>query len=621
MQNESRLLIVITSLLVFLCGVFSNADAQIPTIERDALIALYTSTHGENWTHNTGWKEGEDFAAIGTEGTWYGITLNAGGTGVEEIELDNNNLTGEIPLELTNLSNLRKLIVWRNQLTGNIPSNLGNLTNLEEIYAANNGLTGAIPPELGNLSSLESLNLHDNQLEGSIPGALGSLSNLRLLLLSSNQLSGAIPPELGSLASVQTLQLNGNQLTGGIPSELGSLSNLRSLVLSDNQLDGSIPSEIGNLSNLTNLSIKYNQLTGSIPPELGNLGNLRYLYLHGNELTGSIPIQLGSLSSLIDLRLYQNQLQGQIPSELGALSNLEKLLISFNELEGSIPSELENLTNLNQLALNGNKLGGEIPAGLTKLTGLTSSSSIIYNALYTNNETLQTFLNTLDSDWEGTQTVAPGGVYATPLSIGSIEVSWTPIAYTEDSGGYRVLYSTSSGGPYTSLSGTTADKSASQIEVTGLNPDTTYHFVVQTRTDPHGKNSNTVDSEYSAEAMATTFPLPSVSGRVTISIAGHNDLAVTNATVTLEGTAYTTTTDSNGDFTIEGIPPDTYTLVVTSPALVPVKQEISLSSGQDLELTPMMTVYTKGDLTGDGITDLADAVYILQVTCGEREEQ
>jgi hypothetical protein len=120
--------------------------------------------------------------------------------------------------------------------------------------------------------------------------------------------------------------------------------------------------------------------------------------------------------------------------------------------------------------------------------------------------------------------------------------------------------------------------------------------------------------------MATTYAFPSVSGRVTISIAGHNDLAVTNATVALEGTAHTTTTDSNGDFTIEDILPDTYTLVITSPSLVPVKQEISLSLGQNLQVTPMMTVYKKGDVTGDGKTDLDDAVYVLQVTCGEREE-
>ena len=48
-------------------------------------------------------------------------------------------------------------------------------------------------------------------------------------------------------------------------------------------------------------------------------------------------------------------------------------------------------------------------------------------------------------------------------------------------------------------------KNASEFEVTGLNPETTYYFVVQTQTDPHYDNKNTVLSEYSEEVSATTF--------------------------------------------------------------------------------------------------------------------
>ena len=33
----------------------SFANAQIPTAERDALIALYSSTDGPNWSDNTNW--------------------------------------------------------------------------------------------------------------------------------------------------------------------------------------------------------------------------------------------------------------------------------------------------------------------------------------------------------------------------------------------------------------------------------------------------------------------------------------------------------------------------------------------------------------------------------------
>ena len=39
-------------LLISLAGV---SYAQIPQIEREALVALYNSTDGANWTDNTGW--------------------------------------------------------------------------------------------------------------------------------------------------------------------------------------------------------------------------------------------------------------------------------------------------------------------------------------------------------------------------------------------------------------------------------------------------------------------------------------------------------------------------------------------------------------------------------------
>ena len=33
----------------------ADAQASIPQQERDSLIALYNSTNGASWTHNTGW--------------------------------------------------------------------------------------------------------------------------------------------------------------------------------------------------------------------------------------------------------------------------------------------------------------------------------------------------------------------------------------------------------------------------------------------------------------------------------------------------------------------------------------------------------------------------------------
>ncbi len=122
-------------------------------------------------------------------------------------------MSGEIPAELANLSNLRSLDLSDNQLSGEIPAELANLSNLEDLDLSDNQLSGEIPAELGNLPNLEDLDLSDNQLSGEIPAELGNLPNLRLLFLQGNQLSGAIPIELGKIPN---LSLDGNQLSGRI---------------------------------------------------------------------------------------------------------------------------------------------------------------------------------------------------------------------------------------------------------------------------------------------------------------------------------------------------------------------------------------------------------------------
>lgn len=83
-----------------------------------------------------------------------------------------------------------------------------------------------------------------------------------------------------------------------------------------------------------------------------------------------------------------------------------------------------------------------------------------------------------------------------------------------------------------------------------------------------------------------------VSGKVSISIAGHFDLSVTNASIYIEETTYTTTTDNNGNFTFENVPSGTYTLIINAPDLVPSSQQITVTAGQDkiIDLPPMMVL-------------------------------
>ena len=293
-------------------------------------------------------------------------------TQLRVLELEHNQLTGPIPSQLGQLLQLGELELEHNQLTGPIPSELGQLTQLRVLELFNNELTGPIPPELGQLSRLEELDLRNNELTGPIPSQLGQLTQLRVLELFNNELTGPIPPELGQLSRLQRLDLFNNELTGPIPSQLGQLTQLWKLTLHNNQLSGEIPAELGQLSRLEELHLDHNQLTGPIPPELGQLSRLGDLYLNNNQLSGPIPAELGQLTQLQYLTLFNNELTGEIPTELAQLAQLQYLTLHNNRLMGKIPAELGQLSQLRWLTLDHNQLTGMIPAELGQLTWLRS---------------------------------------------------------------------------------------------------------------------------------------------------------------------------------------------------------------------------------------------------------
>ena len=286
------------------------------------------------------------------------------------LDLDDNQLVGEIPQELGNLSNLTHLDLNDNQLTGSIPTWLSNFSNLEFLNLGGNQFTGPVPAWLGNLSNLEVLSLWRNQLTGSIPPQLGNLSNLEVLSLGGNQFTGEIPSRLGNLSNLMFLRLWGNQLTGAIPATFGGLSSLEELSLGGNQLTGTLPSALGNLANLTGLYLWQNQLTGPIPASLGDLTKLEVLHFQENQLSGEIPTALGNLTNLTHIDLDHNQFTGEIPTSLGNLANLTKFDLSNNRLSGGVPVWLGDLTNLTYLDLDVNQLTGEIPRQLGNLVKL-----------------------------------------------------------------------------------------------------------------------------------------------------------------------------------------------------------------------------------------------------------
>ena len=127
------------------------------------------------------------------------------------LNLSNSGLTGEIPVEIGQLTSLTSLSLYTNELTGEIPVEIGNLTNMHDLYLHDNQLSGEIPSELGNLTNLSYLYLYSNELIGLIPISFCSLPDDIVLLFSDNYLCPVYPKCLsdGSIGEQDTSECYG----------------------------------------------------------------------------------------------------------------------------------------------------------------------------------------------------------------------------------------------------------------------------------------------------------------------------------------------------------------------------------------------------------------------------
>ncbi|CAL0307662.1 unnamed protein product [Lupinus luteus] len=124
-------------------------------------------------------------------------------------------------------------------LSGNLPLGLGNLTQLKTISLRVNALKGTIPSDFDNLVNLKNLYLQGNFFSGEIPDFVFNMKNLVRLSLSKNNFSGEISPKFNNLTRLSSLLLENNNFTGSIPDL--NVPPLMQFNVSNNHLNGSIP--------------------------------------------------------------------------------------------------------------------------------------------------------------------------------------------------------------------------------------------------------------------------------------------------------------------------------------------------------------------------------------------
>jgi Leucine-rich repeat (LRR) protein len=519
---------------------------------------------------------------------------------LESLDLQGNRLTGGIPADLGRLPKLISLRLSENQLTGAIPPQLGSLRALETFAVNGNALEGVIPPEIGNLTALKILALDSNRLAGPIPESFRPLVNLEQFSANDNQLDGAIPSWIGEWTKLETIFLGRNRFTGQLPAGLSSLVNLRYLDVADNRLNGALP-DLARMTALVYINAVYNDFTGPLPAGLGTLGDLETLAVGNNSLTGPLPRELGNLKKLVYVDLSHNSFEGTIPPEIGGLTSVQALSLYGNRLTGAIPESIGQLASVQYLDLSFNALRGAVPKAITSLTTLVKGGAGFgYNGLFTDDPQVRAFLNEKDDSGEfgETQTVTPANVRVLEVTDRRATLTWTPIAYQYDPGGYQVIATPAGGGaPVIAM---TSTKEIDTITVRNLQSARQYVFTVTAITHPHDPQKNVIVSDPTPGVSATTRQRVVSPADVDVSDQPEGmvqidgtEVVADSFTVANFGDVQTTITLVRGDPVFFTVTPDTFVL---GPGK---SQRVELRSQQ----RPAGSYWGYVGITGDGAPD------------------
>lgn len=442
-NKENFFLAIFVTLVIVL--VFSTKASPTSSREVEALLKWKASLPKQSVLESWALPVANASSALPSPCKWYGITCNKAGTVTEInlayaglrgtlenldfssfpslviLDLNENQLTGTIPISIGMLSNLEYLDLSTNSLNSSLPLSLANLTRVYELDISRNQITGVLDRRLfpdgtssskTGLKSLKHLLFQDTLLGGKIPDEIGNLKFLSLLALDDNFFHGPIPLSFGNLSDLSILRLSNNQLSGPIPEKLATLSKLSDLRVFTNRFSGFVPVGLGNYSSLTVLHLAENNFTGHLPPQVCRGGNLVNFTADSNNFTGPIPISLKNCPSLYRLRLEYNLLTGYLDQDFGVYPNLTFINLSFNRLMGQVSPNWGKCRNLTFLKITGNMVSGKIPdeiVGLNQLVGLDLSSNQLSGEIPENigNLSKLSVLNVKDNKLSGS---VPAGI-------------------------------------------------------------------------------------------------------------------------------------------------------------------------------------------------------------------
>ncbi|CAM6093144.1 unnamed protein product [Calypogeia fissa] len=173
-------------------------------------------------------------------------------TALEELYFSGSSLSGTLPDHFyNNLQNLTSLFIGDNNLRGSLVK-ISSFKNLVQLSVFQNDFTGTMPEEISNLTNLQYINCHTCNLYGALPNSFSLLTDLQMVTSHRNNLTGPVPESWKSLTNMMNFRMDQNYLSGNFPSwMLSNWLSLQSLQMTENRFSGPAP-------NITDLDLKYN---------------------------------------------------------------------------------------------------------------------------------------------------------------------------------------------------------------------------------------------------------------------------------------------------------------------------------------------------------------------------
>lgn len=336
--------------------------------------------------------------------TWAGLEFEEvrGEQRVVGINTREFQIYGELPNELGNLRELKKLAITGGSITGRIPVTITSLRKLEEINIPfkDGYAEWYVPENVGDMKALRILNVSYLKIapeffknlykiptletitmrafEGDLPEGISALINLKELTLSYTKVA-SLPLDMGNIPNLEKLDLSNCNKLLNLGNNLGQLTKLKTLNLSYCSKVTAIPENIGQLQNLATLNISGCSALISIPESFTNLSYLTTLNFNGCESLQQLPSQIGSMSQVTAVDLSSCKSLIALPESFGNLTKLTKLQLRSCSALASLPESIGNLSAVTEIEMTSCDGINSFPESLGRMSNLkkfTFSSTI-----------------------------------------------------------------------------------------------------------------------------------------------------------------------------------------------------------------------------------------------------